>query len=105
MRTSLHLLLASTLFATAAAFTMAPQASHAANTTASQAAPAKTRTPQQQRMADCSHQAKAEGRKGPERRSFMSTCLKGSKTTASTKPTHKAKAKVKTVAAVTDTES
>lgn len=37
----------------------------------------KTVTPQQQRMKDCNSQAK--GKKGDERRSFMSTCLKGSK--------------------------
>lgn len=103
MRTSLHLLLASTLFATAAAFTMAPPTSYAADA-ASQSAPTKTRTPQQQRMADCSHQAKAEGKRGPERRAFMSTCLKGTKATASTKRAHKAKAATKAVAAAATAE-
>ena len=44
--------------------------------------PAKTLSPQQQRMKDCNTQAK--GKKGEERRSFMSTCLKGSKAQAST---------------------
>lgn len=39
-------------------------------------APAKTLTPQQQRMKDCNTQA--TGKKGDERRAFMSTCLKGS---------------------------
>jgi hypothetical protein len=43
--------------------------------------PAKTLSPQQQRMKDCNTQAK--GKKGEERRSFMSTCLKGSKAQAS----------------------
>lgn len=42
--------------------------------------PAKTLTPQQQRMKDCNAQAK--GKKGEDRRAFMSTCLKGGKTTA-----------------------
>ena len=37
-------------------------------------APAKPRTSQQQRMADCNHQA--TGKKGDERRAFMSQCLK-----------------------------
>jgi hypothetical protein len=35
----------------------------------------KTLTPQQQRMSDCNKQA--TGKKGDERKSFMSTCLKG----------------------------
>lgn len=43
-------------------------------------APAKTLSPQQQRMKDCNTQA--TGKKGEERRSFMSTCLKGSKAAA-----------------------
>jgi psiF repeat len=46
---------------------------------------AKTLTPQQQRMKDCNVQAK--GKKGDERKAFMSTCLKGGKTTAAAKPT------------------
>lgn len=37
--------------------------------------PAKTPTPQQQRMADCNKSA--EGKKGDERKAYMSTCLKG----------------------------
>ncbi|WP_257386935.1 PsiF family protein [Tahibacter caeni] len=42
---------------------------------------AKTLTPQQQRMSDCN--AKAAGKKGDERKTFMSACLKGeSETTA-----------------------
>jgi hypothetical protein len=36
---------------------------------------AKELTPQQQRMADCNKQA--EGKKGDERKTFMSSCLKG----------------------------
>lgn len=39
------------------------------------AEPAKSLTPQQQRMADCNKQA--TGKTGDERKSFMSTCLKG----------------------------
>ena len=55
---------------------------------------AKTLTPQQQRMKDCNGQA--HGKKGEERRAFMSTCLKGGAKTASTaKPATPAKAKPK----------
>ena len=43
-------------------------------------APAKSLTPQQQRMKDCNSQA--SDKKGEERRAFMSTCLKGGSTTA-----------------------
>lgn len=39
-------------------------------------APAKQRTPQQQKMATCSHEAGAKALKGEERKSFMSGCLK-----------------------------
>ena len=60
--------------------------------------PAKTLTPQQQRMKDCNVQAK--GKKGEERRAFMSTCLKGGKTTAAATPVPgKAKAKTASAAA------
>ncbi|HEY2395167.1 MAG TPA: PsiF family protein [Rudaea sp.] len=38
-------------------------------------APAKTLTPQQQKMKDCN--AQATGKTGAERKTFMSTCLKG----------------------------
>jgi hypothetical protein len=96
MTTSLRLLAASALLATVAGFALAPQAGYAATGTAAttaKAAPAKTRTPQQQRMADCNHQAKAEGKKGPERKAFMSTCLKSGKSTASAKAPRKSKAK------------
>lgn len=40
--------------------------------------PATTLTPQQQKMKDCN--AHAVGKKGDERRAFMSTCLKGGST-------------------------
>ena len=101
MTTSLRLLAASVLFATVAGFAFAPQTSYAAtaaatasaSASAAKATTAKTRTPQQQRMADCNHQAKAEGKKGPERKAFMSTCLKGGKSTASAKTPRKSKAK------------
>lgn len=45
--------------------------------TAAAAAPQakKELTPQQQRMADCNKQA--TGKKGDERKAFMSSCLKG----------------------------
>lgn len=36
---------------------------------------AKTPTPQQQRMADCNKSA--EGKKGDDRKTYMSACLKG----------------------------
>ncbi len=39
------------------------------------AKPAKTLTPQQQRMVDCNKQA--AGKSGEERKAFMSSCLKG----------------------------
>ena len=42
---------------------------------AADAAPSKPLTPQQQRMKDCN--AQAEGKKGDERKAFMSQCLKG----------------------------
>jgi psiF repeat-containing protein len=43
-------------------------------------APARTLTPQQQRMKDCNSQA--AGKKGDERHAFMSSCLKGGTTAA-----------------------
>jgi hypothetical protein len=49
---------------------------------AAAAAPAKTLTPQQQKMSDCSKDAKAKGLKGADRKTFMSTCLKGDSTAA-----------------------
>jgi hypothetical protein len=95
MSTSLRLLAAGALFAAAATFAATPRISHAATPPATTTkTPAKVRTPQQQRMADCSHQAKTEGKKGPERRAFMSTCLKGPHTaTADASSQHKTRAK------------
>lgn len=99
MSISFRLLAAGALFAAATAFAAAPQVSYAATPAAASAAtktPAKTRTPQQQRMADCSHQAKVEGKKGPERRAYMSTCLKGPHTAASdTASRHHVKATIR----------
>ena len=62
------------LFAASAVLALATVTTYAAPAT-------KTLTPQQQRMADCSHQSK--GKKGAEHKAFMSACLKG-KSTAST---------------------
>ena len=47
----------------------------AGNAGAADSGPAKTLSPQQQKMKDCN--AQAAGKSGDERRSFMSTCLKG----------------------------
>ncbi len=44
---------------------------------ASAAAPAKTAAAQQDKMKNCSAEAKSKGLKGAERRTFMSSCLKG----------------------------
>lgn len=51
-------------------------AAHAAD------APAKQLTPQQQKMATCSHQAGEKSLKGQERRTFLSGCLKHDGTVA-----------------------
>ena len=76
MKMSLRLLAASTVFAFAgAAFAATPQASAAPAATHSMQAPAKVRTAQQQRMANCNKEA--TGKKGAERKAFMSSCLKG----------------------------
>ena len=103
MSSSLRLVAAGAIFAAAAAFAATPQTSYAATPPATSSSAtktaARTRTPQQQRMSDCSHQAKAEGKKGPERKTFMSTCLKGSHTAAaSTSAPHKTKVKAETKA-------
>ena len=45
-------------------------------------APAKTLTPQQQKMKDCN--AQATDKKGDERKAFMSQCLKGGSAAATT---------------------
>jgi hypothetical protein len=47
----------------------------AQDTKATDKAAAKPLTPQQQRMVDCNKQA--TGKTGDERKTFMSTCLKG----------------------------
>jgi hypothetical protein len=39
--------------------------------------PTEKQKAQQVRMKDCNAKAKAEGKKGSERKQFMSTCLKG----------------------------
>lgn len=70
MSMSSRLLVVSAVFAFAcsgAAFAAKPQSGSAA--------PAKPHTAQQQRMIDCNHQA--TGKKGAERKAFMSACLKG----------------------------
>lgn len=55
-------------------------------------APAKKElTPQQQRMSDCNKQA--EGKKGDDRKSFMSACLKGDSTAAAKPMTQQDKMK------------
>ena len=48
--------------------------------TDTKAATSKPLTPQQQRMVDCNKQA--TGKTGDERKTFMSTCLKGETTAA-----------------------
>ena len=60
----------------ALALALAASAVSAADRPASKATqePAKTLTPQQQKMKDCNAQAK--GKKGAERNDFMKTCLK-----------------------------
>jgi hypothetical protein len=64
MRTQIHVLAVASLLAFTAGAIAAPQA------------PAKKDlTPQQQRMSTCNTQA--TGKKGDERKTFMSSCLKG----------------------------
>ena len=59
---------------------------------ATPAATTKPHTAQQQRMIDCNHQA--TGKKGAERKAFMSSCLKGhASTSAATGTTQRAKMK------------
>lgn len=73
MSNSLRLLAMSAVFAmTGAVFAATPPADAA---TPAAAGSMKARTPQQQRMADCNKQA--IGKKGSERKTFMSGCLKG----------------------------
>jgi hypothetical protein len=74
MSMSLRLLAVSAAFAFAGAtFAATPQASTMAPAT-------KAHTAQQQRMVDCSKQA--TGKKGDERKTFMSSCLKSESTAA-----------------------
>ena len=86
MSSSLRLLCISATFAvTGAAFAASP---------ATPAASAKPHTAQQQRMINCNRQA--TGKKGAERRAFMSSCLKshaGASSTAAAHPTSGAKMK------------
>lgn len=74
MSMSLRLLALSTAFAFAGTTMAATPA----------ATPVKARTAQQQRMVDCNKQA--TGKKGAERKTFMSTCLKGGTTAAAAAP-------------------
>ncbi len=46
----------------------------------------KELTPQQQKMQDCNKEAKAKDMKGPDRKKFMSGCLKGEAKPADAKP-------------------
>ena len=71
------------LLAVSAAFIFAG-AAFAATPPAAATAPAKPHTAQQQRMADCNKQA--TGKKGAERKTFMSTCLKAGSTAAAATP-------------------
>lgn len=45
----------------------------------------KTMTPQQQRMTSCNQQAATQSLKGDQRKSYMSTCLKGEQPAATGK--------------------
>ena len=65
--------------ATTLAFALAA-AIGATSAFAADPAPAKTLTPQQQKMKDCN--AQAGDKKGDERKAFMRTCLKDSGTAA-----------------------
>ena len=76
MSMSLRLLAASAAFAFAGATFAA--------TPAAATATAKPHTAQQQRMINCNKQA--TGKKGAERKTFMSTCLKSGGTAAASAP-------------------
>jgi len=58
----------------AAGMALAFAGSTLAATAKTDAPPAKPRTAQQQRMADCNK--RAAGKKGDERKAFMSSCLR-----------------------------
>ncbi|OOG60080.1 PsiF family protein [Rhodanobacter sp. C03] len=66
------------LIAASAALVLAATSAFAATP----AAPTKTLSASQQRMADCSHQS--AGKKGADHKAFMSACLKGDSTAAAT---------------------
>ena len=61
----------------AAAPAAAAPAAAASAAPAVPAAPASPQAAQQQKMKDCNAQATAKSLKGSDRKSFMSTCLKG----------------------------
>ena len=63
------------LLAVSAALAFAGAAFAAAPAGQQQLLPTKTLSSQQQRMSDCNKQA--TGKKGDERKAFMSSCLKG----------------------------
>ena len=69
------------LLAVSAAFAFAGAAFAAAPKTSTEAHATKPHTAQQQRMIDCNKQA--TGKKGAERKTFMSSCLKGGSAAAS----------------------
>ena len=71
------------LLAVSAAFAFAG-AAFAASPAPATAPAAKPHTAQQQRMIDCNKQA--TGKKGADRKTFMSSCLKGQSTTAAAAP-------------------
>jgi hypothetical protein len=73
------------LLAASAAFAFAFAGVTFAATPAATAATAKPHTAQQQRMVNCNKQA--TGKKGAERKAFMSTCLKGGGAAAAAEPT------------------
>ena len=64
-------------FAVAAPLSLAqtPATAPATKAAAPAAAPAAAANPQQERMKECN--TKAEGKKGDERKAFMSSCLSG----------------------------
>ena len=63
---------------------------------ADDAKPKKEPTAQQQRMKTCNADAKATGKKGDERKAFMSSCLKGETAAASAPAMTDQQAKMKT---------
>jgi len=72
------------LLALSVTLAIAGAVSAATPPTGTTAPAAKARTAQQQRMVDCNRQAK--GKKGVERRAFMSSCLKGKGTAKAAAP-------------------